>query len=81
MKGSSDSDEIIYVLKDGARLGPYTVDDLLDLIDEGALNYDDVCLRDGELQCVRDLGHGRDLAEARAKRNRFHANGCRHAKA
>ncbi|MCB1230687.1 MAG: PH domain-containing protein [Verrucomicrobiae bacterium] len=53
MKGSSDSDEIIYVLKDGARLGPYTVDDLLDLIDEGALNYDDVCLRDGEIECER----------------------------
>ncbi len=44
---------VVHVLKDGARLGPYTVDDLLDLIDEGAISYDDVCLRAGSIECER----------------------------
>ncbi len=43
----------IYVLKDGARLGPYEIDDLLELIDEETLSYDDVCLREGEIDCER----------------------------
>lgn len=43
----------VYVLKDGARLGPYTIDDLLELIDEGTLRYEDVCLREGEIACER----------------------------
>lgn len=43
----------VYVLKDGARLGPYTIDDLLELVDEGTLQYEDVCLREGEVACER----------------------------
>ncbi len=43
----------IYVLKDGARLGPFTVDDLLDLVDEGEISYHDVCLRAGSVACER----------------------------
>lgn len=44
---------VVHVLKDGARLGPFTADDLLDLIDEGVISYDDVCLRAGSIDCER----------------------------
>lgn len=43
----------IYVLKDGARLGPFTEDDLLEMVDEGELSYDDPCLREGSARIQR----------------------------
>ncbi len=43
----------IYVLKDGARLGPFTEDDLLDLVESGELSYDDVCMRAGSVEVER----------------------------
>lgn len=48
---------LIYVLKDGARIGPFTLDDLLDLVESGDLSYEDACLRAGAVQCerVRDV--------------------------
>ncbi|MCB1234120.1 MAG: PH domain-containing protein [Verrucomicrobiae bacterium] len=47
----------IYVLKDGRRLGPFSVDALLDLVENGDVRYDDACLRaDGSvIERVRDL--------------------------
>ncbi|MCB1066001.1 MAG: PH domain-containing protein [Verrucomicrobiae bacterium] len=47
----------IYVLKDGARLGPFTEDDLLEMVDEGELSYDDPCLREGSatIQRIRQV--------------------------
>ncbi|MBL9160436.1 MAG: PH domain-containing protein [Verrucomicrobiales bacterium] len=49
----SDPAAPIYVLKGGARLGPFTVDDLLDLVDSGEISYDDLCLRQGAVDCER----------------------------
>lgn len=49
--------EGIYVLKGGRRLGPFTVEDLLDGLESGDFSEDDICLRDGALDCerLRDL--------------------------
>lgn len=43
----------VYVLKDGARIGPFSLDDLLELVDSGEISYDDICLRPGATDCER----------------------------
>ncbi len=43
----------IYVLKNGHRLGPLSVDEILDFIEEGSLDYNDLCLREGAAECER----------------------------
>lgn len=57
------SDETIHVLKGGRRLGPFTVDDLLDGLESGDFEEDDVCLREGAADCerIRDLLDWHDL--------------------
>ena len=52
MSGPDDSDEV-YVLKDGRRLGPYSRDELLERVDRGEIEYEDVCLRDFSSECER----------------------------
>lgn len=50
-------DNEIYVLKEGRRLGPFTVENLLDGLESGDFSEDDVCLRPGatDLERIRDL--------------------------
>lgn len=57
----------IYVLKDGSRLGPFTEEELLEMVDEGTLSYEDVCLRAGRIETERlhqvlDWEEDRDFA-------------------
>lgn len=62
----------IYVLKDGARIGPFEVDDLLELVESGEISYDDVCLRAGSVECerVRQVLDWEDDEAPPAKRER-----------
>lgn len=46
-------DEQIVVLKNGQRLGPFEIDEILDLLESGELDYGDVCLREGASECER----------------------------
>lgn len=46
-------DDGIYVLKGGRRLGPFTVENLLDGLESGDFSEDDVCLRPGATDCER----------------------------
>lgn len=46
-------DDGIYVLKGGRRLGPFTVENLLDGLESGDFSEDDVCLRPGAPDCER----------------------------
>lgn len=48
----SDRSERIYVVKDGERIGPYNVDELLKRVDRGEILYEDFCLRQGDSQHV-----------------------------
>lgn len=50
-------DDEIYVLKEGRRLGPFTVENLLDGLESGDFSEDDICLRPEatELERIRDL--------------------------
>jgi hypothetical protein len=50
-------DNEIYVLKEGRRLGPFTVENLLDGLESGDFSEDDICLRPGatDLERIRDL--------------------------
>ncbi len=48
----SDRPERIYVVKDGERIGPYNVDELLERVDRGEILYEDFCLRQGDSQHV-----------------------------
>jgi len=43
----SDRSERIYVVKNGERIGPYDVDELLERVDRGEISYEDFCLRQG----------------------------------
>lgn len=49
--------DAVYVLKEGRRLGPFTLDDLLDGLESGDFAEDDICLREGATDCerIRDL--------------------------
>jgi membrane protein YdbS with pleckstrin-like domain len=50
-------DDEIYVLKEGRRLGPFTVANLLDGLESGDFSENDFCLRPGatDLERIRDL--------------------------
>jgi len=58
----------IYVLKEGRRLGPFTIENLLDGLESGDFSEGDVCLRPGarDLERVRDLLDWEEEAEAKA---------------
>ncbi len=63
-----DDDEF-FVLKDGRRLGPYSRDELLDRVDRGEIDYEDLCLRDFSSECERvrealdwDIDEGDELS-------------------
>lgn len=53
MKEDVPGDEFVFVLKGVRRLGPFSVDDLLDGIESGEFSYEDVCLREGAADCER----------------------------
>lgn len=57
MDGELPLGDAVYVLKEGRRLGPFTVEDLLDGLESGDFAEDDVCLREGAAECerLRDL--------------------------
>ncbi len=57
MDGELPLGDEVYVLKEGRRLGPFTVEDLLDGLESGDFSEDDVCLRAGAGDCerLRDL--------------------------
>lgn len=48
-----NSAEEIYVLRDGRRLGPFSIDALLEQVERGAVSYEDACLREGSTACER----------------------------
>jgi hypothetical protein len=48
----SSRSEKIFVVKDGDRIGPYTVDELLERVDNGEILYEDFCLRQGDSRHV-----------------------------
>ena len=50
-------DDGIHVLKEGRRLGPFSVEDLLDGLESGGFSEEDICLRPGATECerLRDL--------------------------
>lgn len=52
-----NSSDRIFVLKDGRRVGPLTLDDLLDAVESGEVKIDDPCLRGDANECerVRDV--------------------------
>ncbi len=43
----------VFVLKQGKRLGPFEVDEILDGLEEGVFSYEDICLREGSTDCER----------------------------
>lgn len=46
-------DDGIHVLRGGRRLGPFTVENLLDGLESGDFSEDDICLRPGATECER----------------------------
>ncbi len=50
-------DETVFVLKRGQKLGPFSLDELLERLETGELSEDDVCLREAatETERIRDL--------------------------
>jgi hypothetical protein len=46
-------EEAIFVLKQGAKLGPFDMETLFDGLEEGKFSYDDICLREGAIECER----------------------------
>lgn len=50
-------DVFIYVLQQGRRRGPFTVDAILDGLEQGDFSPEDICLREGAADCerLRDL--------------------------
>ncbi len=45
--------ERIFVLKSEESLGPFTIDELLEALEEGRFNLQDVCLREGSIETER----------------------------
>jgi len=43
----------VFVLKEGRKLGPFDVDEILDGLEEGDFSYEDICLREGATECER----------------------------
>ncbi len=50
-------EDTIYVLREGRRLGPFSLENLLDGLESGDFEADDICLREGAIDCerIRDL--------------------------
>ncbi len=46
-------EEGVFILKEGRRMGPFEIDELLDGLEEGEFSYDDICLREGATECER----------------------------
>ncbi len=44
---------LVFVLKDGRQLGPFTISDLLDGLETGEFSPTDICLREGAAECER----------------------------
>lgn len=57
MEETSPWDETVFVLKGGQKLGPFTLDEVLEHLETGELSEDDVCLREGatDTERIRDL--------------------------
>lgn len=57
MEDSYPVDDGIHVLKGGRKLGPFTVENLLEGLESGDFSENDVCLRSGATECerLRDL--------------------------
>jgi len=49
--------EPVFVLKQGEKRGPYSVEEIFDLLESGELSYEDICLREGASECerIRDI--------------------------
>lgn len=45
--------EKVFVLKDDESLGPFSIDEILVLLEKGTFRYDDVCLREGAEETER----------------------------
>lgn len=43
----------VFILKQGRKLGPFGVDEILDGLEEGDFSYEDICLRAGATECER----------------------------
>ena len=46
-------EEAIFVLKQGVKMGPFDMETLFDGLEEGKFSYDDICLREGAIECER----------------------------
>ena len=44
-------EEAIFVLKQGVKMGPFDMETLFDGLEEGKFSYDDICLREGAIEC------------------------------
>ncbi len=44
---------LVFILKQGRKLGPFGVDEILDGLEEGDFSYEDICLREGATECER----------------------------
>tara|TARA_R110000850_G_scaffold29258_5_gene80879 strand:+ start:783 stop:1478 length:696 start_codon:yes stop_codon:yes gene_type:complete len=53
MEAQFPVEERYYILKQDESLGPFEVDEILQHIEAGLFNYDDVCLREGASECER----------------------------
>ncbi len=45
--------ESVFVLKEGAKLGPFDIEALFDGLEAGEFHYEDICLREGATECER----------------------------
>lgn len=70
-------DDGIHVLKEGRKLGPFTVENLLEGLESGDFSENDVCLRPGATECerLRDLldweERGEEVGEEEAEEEDF----------
>ncbi len=46
-------DENVFLLKNSRKVGPFSIDELLDGLESGEFTGDDICLREGETECER----------------------------
>jgi len=46
-------DELVFVLKQGEKTGPFTIHQIFDLLEKGELGCEDICLREGAEECQR----------------------------
>jgi hypothetical protein len=49
--------ENVFLLRNSRKVGPFSIDELLDGLESGDFTEDDICLREGETECerLRDL--------------------------